>query len=265
MRNDGSLDVKNGINALGQNALIGIILVFLALLIFLGFRNAILASFGIPLSILIAFWIIPSLDVTLNNLTIFGFIIVVGMVVDNSIVVLENIHRLREEGYCHRDAIVMGVDQVISPVFASTLTTVAAFLPLLLLEGVMGSFLGVFPIVVSIALLGSWFQSMVVLPNNVYQFGHSEPSKQDRSSRIIAPLIKFYQKAVTKALKHRQITVWSTVLLLILSFAVLGTGAIRFEFFPTTASQTISLRLQTPIGTAWKRQKRSSARWKTSF
>lgn len=250
VRNDGSIDVKNGINALGQNALIGIILVFLALLIFLGLRNAILASFGIPLSILIAFWIIPSFDITLNNLTIFGFIIVVGMVVDNSIVVLENIHRLREEGYCHRDAIVMGVDQVISPVFASTLTTVAAFLPLLLLEGVMGSFLGVFPIVVSIALLGSWFQSMVVLPNNVYQFGHSEPSKQDRSSRIINPLIKFYQKAVTRALKHRQITVWSTVVLLILSFAVLGTGAIKFEFFPSTPSQTISLRLQTPIGTA---------------
>ncbi len=250
VRNDGSVDVKNGINALGKNALIGIILVFVALLIFLGFRNALLASFGIPLSILIAFWLIPAFNITLNNLTIFGFIIVVGMVVDNSIVVLENIHRLREEGFCHRDAIVMGVDQVISPVFSSTLTTVAAFLPLLLLEGVMGSFLGVFPIVVSIALLGSWFQSMVVLPNNVFQFGHSEPSKQDRSSRIIAPLIKFYQKLVTRALKHRQITVWSTVLMLILSFAVLGTGAIKFEFFPTTQSQTISLQLQTPVGTA---------------
>ncbi len=247
VRNDGSVDVKNGINALGSNALVGVILVFLALFIFLGLRNAILASFGIPLSILIAFWVIPLFNVTLNNLTIFGFIIVVGMVVDNSIVVLENIHRLREEGFCHRDAIVQGVDQVISPVFSSTLTTIAAFLPLLLLEGVMGSFLGVFPIVVSIALLGSWFQSMVVLPNNIYQFG---PSKQDRSSRIIAPLISFYQKAVTKALKHRQITVWSTVVLLILSFAVMGTGAIKFEFFPTTASQTISLRLQTPIGTS---------------
>ena len=155
VRNDGSIDVKNGINALGQNALIGIMLVFIALFIFLGWRNALLASFGIPLSIFIAFIIIPLFDVTLNNLTIFGFIIVVGMVVDNAIVVLENIHRLREEGYCRKDSIIMGVDQVISPVFSSTLTTIAAFMPLLLLTGIMGKFLGVFPIVVSIALLGS--------------------------------------------------------------------------------------------------------------
>ncbi len=249
VRNDGSLDVKNGINALGQNALIGILLVFIALFIFLGWRNAVLASIGIPISILITFIVVPGLGVTLNNLTIFGFIIVVGMVVDNSIVVLENIHRLKEDGYCHRDAIVMGVDQVISPVFSSTLTTVAAFLPLLLLEGVMGSFLGVFPIVVSTALLGSWFQSMVVLPNNVYQFGRSAPSGNSRSSRILAPLVAWYRKWVTRALKHRQITIWTTVAMLLLSFVILGSGAIKFEFFPTTDSQTISLQMQTANGT----------------
>jgi len=249
VRNDGSLDVKNGINALGQNALVGIILVFAALFIFLGWRNAVLASVGIPLSILITFIVVPAFNVTLNNLTIFGFIIVVGMVVDNSIVVLENIHRLKEEGMCHRDAIISGVDQVISPVFSSTLTTVAAFMPLLLLEGVMGSFLGVFPIVVSIALLGSWFQSMVVLPNNTYQFGRSAPNANDRSSRIIAPLIKWYRKWVTRALKHRQITIWGTVAMLLLSVVILASGAIQFEFFPTTPSQTISLRLQTANGT----------------
>jgi len=249
VRNDGSIDVKNGINALGKNALIGIILVFTALLIFLGWRNALLASFGIPLSIFIAFIVIPAFDVTLNNLTIFGFIIVVGMVVDNSIVVLENIHRLREEGYCHRDAIVRGVDQVISPVFSSTLTTVAAFMPLLLLGGIMGKFLEVFPIVVSIALLGSWFQSMVVLPNNVFQFGRGMETGNERSSRLIKPLIRVYRRLVTLALKHREITIWSTVGMLLLSFVILGSGAIKFEFFPSPASQTISLQLQMPVGT----------------
>ncbi|MCB5254814.1 MAG: efflux RND transporter permease subunit [Candidatus Cloacimonadaceae bacterium] len=249
VRNDGSIDVKNGINALGKSALIGILLVFSALFIFLGWRNALLASFGIPLSILIAFIIIPYFDITLNNLTIFGFIIVVGMVVDNAIVVLENIHRYREEGYCHRDSIVMGVDQVIWPVFSSTLTTLSAFLPLLLLEGVMGQFLGVFPIVVSLALLGSWFQAMVVLPNNVFQFARKEPHKEDRSTRMIRPLISLYQRGVKRALRHRQITIWGVVSLLLVSFLVLGSGAIKFEFFPTTASQTIRLQLQTPVGT----------------
>nr|MBP7118062.1 efflux RND transporter permease subunit [Candidatus Cloacimonadota bacterium] len=248
VRNDGSIDVKNGIRALGSSALIGILLVFTALFIFLGWRNALLASFGIPLSVLITFVIVPYFGITLNNLTIFGLIIVVGMVVDNSIVVLENIHRYREEGYCHKDAIVMGVDQVIWPVFSSTLTTVSAFMPLLLLEGVMGQFLGVFPIVVSIALLGSWFQSMVVLPNNTFQFGKHEPTKEDRSTRIIRPLINIYQKGVVGALKHRQITIWGTIALLLASFAILGSGAISFEFFPTTPSQTIRLQIQTPVG-----------------
>ncbi|MCK9310034.1 MAG: efflux RND transporter permease subunit [Candidatus Cloacimonetes bacterium] len=249
VRNDGAIDVKNGINALGKNALIGILLVFTALFIFLGWRNALLASFGIPLSLFIAFIVIPLFNVTLNNLTIFGFIIVVGMVVDNSIVVLENIHRLGEEGYCRRDAIVMGVDQVISPVFSSTLTTVAAFMPLLLLGGIMGQFLGVFPIVVSIALLGSWFQSMVVLPNNVYQFDRKSPTNHDRSTRLIAPLVKHYRKGVTWSLKHRYAVVGSVIALLLISFGILASGAIPFEFFASPASQSISLQLQTPVGT----------------
>ncbi|MDZ4181286.1 MAG: efflux RND transporter permease subunit [Candidatus Cloacimonadaceae bacterium] len=250
VRNDGSIDVRNGINALGSSAFIGIFLVFVVLLIFLGWRNAILASFGIPLSIFVAFIVIPWFDITLNNLTIFGMIIVVGMVVDNSIVVLENIHRYREEGYCHRDAIVMGVNQVISPVFSSTLTTISAFMPMLLMVGVLGKFLGVMPVVVSIALLGSWFQSMVVLPNNIYQFGRKLSTGTDRSTRLIEPLIRIYRKIVTRTLKHRAITIWGAIGMLILSFVILASGAIKFEFFPSALSQTISLQLQTPVGTS---------------
>lgn len=250
VRNDGSIDVRNGINALSKSAFIGILLVFIALFFFLGWRNALLASFGIPLSIFIAFVIIPAFDITLNNLTIFGFIIVVGMVVDNAIVVIENIHRLREEGMCHKDAIIQGVNQVISPVFSSTLTTISAFMPLLLLQGVMGQFLGLFPIVVSLALLGSWFQSMVVLPNNIYQFGKAEPQARDRSTRMIQPLISRYRKVLTLALKHRQITIWSVVGMLVLVFMILGSGAIKFEFFPAPLSQTMGLQVEAPLGTA---------------
>jgi len=248
VRNDGSVDVRNGINALGSSALQGIILVFLALLIFLGWRNALFASFGIPLSILITFIVVPLFGITLNNLTIFGLIIVVGMVVDNSIVVLENIHRYRELGQDHQSSIIMGVDQVISPVFSSTLTTVAAFTPLLLMTGIMGQFLSVFPIVVSIALLGSWFQSMIILPTNVYQFGHKIPSGDDRTTRLIKPIIKVYRKIVTKALHHRAITIWSVIILFLISLGILASGAIKFEFFPSSLSQTIVLELHTPTG-----------------
>lgn len=249
VRNDGSIDVKNGLNALGTNALLGIIMVFVMLLIFLGWKNAILASFGIPLSIFIAFIVLPYFDITLNNLTIFGMIIVVGMVVDNAIVVLENTHRYRELGYCHKDSIVLGIDQVIMPVFASTLTTVAAFLPLLMMEGVLGKFLGIMPIVVTLALLGSWYQSMIVLPNNIWQFGKTIQTDSQRTTKLITPLIKLYQKIIVKVLKHRAIAIWTVIIVLIMSVGILGTGLIKFEFFPSTLSQTFGISIQTPLGT----------------
>jgi len=250
IRNDGSMDVKNGINALGSSAFQGIFLVFITLLVFLGWKNALFASFGIPLSLFIAFIVIPLFDVTLNNLTIFAMIVVVGMVVDNAIVVLENVHRLREEGYCTKDSIIMGVDQVIMPIFSSTLTTVAAFMPMLIMTGMMGKFLSVFPVVVSIALLGSWFQSMVVLPNNIYQFGQSAHGNNDRTSKIIKPIVEWYKRALTRALKNRALTLWSVIIMLIASFGIMGSGLIKFEFFPSPLAQTIVLQLQTPIGTS---------------
>lgn len=250
VRNDGSIDVKNGIGALGTNAVIGILLVFAALFIFLGWRNAAFASTGIPIAMLITFIVIPLFNITLNNLTIFGLIIVVGMIVDNSIVVLENIHRYRELGFDHKSSISEGVNQVISPVFASTLTTVAAFMPMLLTGGIMGQFLSVFPIVVTVALLASWFQAMVILPTNVHQFGHRLEAKEDRTTRLIRPLNKLYRRIITKALHRRGLVIGSVVGLLILSFVVLGSGAIPFEFFPSSLSQTIPLELHTPVGTS---------------
>jgi multidrug efflux pump subunit AcrB len=250
VRNDGSVDVKNGIGALSKSALQGIILVFIALFLFLGWRNAAFAATAIPLSMLITFLVVPLFGVTLNNLTIFGLIIVVGMVVDNSIVVLENIHRYREQGYEHQPAIIAGVNQIISPVFSSTLTTVAAFMPMLLTGGIMGQFLAVFPIVVTVALLGSWFQSMVILPNNVYQFGHKLPHGEDRTTRLIRPINKLYRKLVTKALHRRGLVILTMLVLLVASFIILISGAVRFEFFPSSLSQTISLELHTPTGTS---------------
>jgi multidrug efflux pump subunit AcrB len=250
VRNDGSIDVKNGIGALSRNALMGILLVFVSLFFFLGWRNAAFASTGIPIALLITFIVVPLFGVTLNNLTIFGLIIVVGMVVDNSIVVLENIHRYREKGMDHKTSITSGVNDVISPVFASTLTTVAAFMPMLLTGGIIGQFLSVFPIVVTVALLASWFQAMVILPTNVHQFGHHLSSGEDRTTRLIKPVVNIYRKLITRALRNRGKVIGVTALLLLLSFFVLGSGMIPFEFFPSSLSQTIVLELQTPVGSS---------------
>lgn len=249
VRNDGSIDVKNGLGSLGSNAVQGIILVFVVLFVALGWRNALLASVGIPFSIFATLLTIYFTDITLNNLTIFGLIIVVGMIVDNSIVVIENTHRYREEGLCLKEAIIKGTDQVIWPVAASTLTTLAAFLPLLIMEGMLGKFMQVFPIVVSIALFASFVQSMIVLPSNLYQFSSKEFHEADRTKNLIDKVSGRYEKILIWVLRHRALTVWSTIVMFVLSFVVLGLGLIKFEFFPSTTPQTITLQLQTPLGT----------------
>nr|MBP7205528.1 efflux RND transporter permease subunit [Candidatus Cloacimonadota bacterium] len=116
--------------------------------------------------------------------------------------------------------------------------------------GIIGQFLSVFPIVVTVALLASWFQAMVILPTNVYQFGHRLDAKEDRTTKLIRPLNKLYRRLITKALHRRGLVLGAVAGLLLLSFVILGSGAIPFEFFPSSLSQTIALELHTPVGTS---------------
>jgi len=102
VRNDGSIDVKNSINTLGTSAFFGVILVFVSLFVFLGWRNALFAAFGIPFSFLLTFILMQYFDVTMNNLTLFGLVLVLGMIVDDAIIVLENVHRYVEQGHVYK-------------------------------------------------------------------------------------------------------------------------------------------------------------------
>ncbi len=248
IRNDGSIDVKNSIRALGSDSLMGIILVFLALLILLGMRNALLASWSIPFSIFAAFGLMYVMDITVNTLTLFAMILVVGMIVDNAIVVIENSHRHREEGLSTKEAIIKGVDEVIWPLAGTNLCHAAAFIPLLIMQGIMGKFLSVFPIVVTIALTASWFESMIILPAHLYQFAGKSTSK-DRTKKVQQAIIHKYQIALKYALKYRYWSVAAICFLFVFSLGLLMSDAITKEFWPTQQPKSILLKLQTPIGT----------------
>jgi multidrug efflux pump subunit AcrB len=251
VRNDGSIRVNNSINTLGTNAMVGIVLVFIVLWIFIGWKNSLFAAWGIPFSFLLAFILMNQLGVTLNNLSLFSLILVLGMIVDDAIIVLENIHRYREMGYSRKEAAVKGTQEIMWPVVAAVATTIAAFMPLLMMAGNMGKFFSLFPIVISVALLASLFESLIILPSHVADLGGKKNVKRkDRGHKLHELLVKHYRKAVKKALRHRFLSISILVLAFILSIMALFSGLVKFQFFSRGKPKTIIVNLETPTGTS---------------
>ena len=166
--NDGSSRTLNQVDDLVNNIIFGVILVVVVLMFFLGFRNALFVGFAIPMSMLMSFIILNGLGYTLNTMILFAMIMGLGMLVDNGIVVVENVYRLMdEEGMSRIKAAKVGIGEIAVPIIISTLTTVAAFVPIGLWPGVMGEFMKYFPITLSIVLGSSlvvaiFFNSMLV-------------------------------------------------------------------------------------------------------
>ncbi len=162
--NDQTNDTKTMVSDLENSIILGIILVVLVLLFFLGIRNALFVGIAIPLSMFMSFIILNALGVTLNTMVLFSLVIALGMLVDNGIVVVENIYRLLDEGYSKIDAAKYGVGEVAMPIIASTATTLAAFLPLAFWPGMMGEFMRYLPITLIIVLTSSLFVALVINP-----------------------------------------------------------------------------------------------------
>jgi multidrug efflux pump subunit AcrB len=168
---DSSQIIRNRIRVLVNNLLGGILLVGLVLWLTLGARNAFLALLGIPFSVLCAFILFEPLGLTLNAISLFSLVLVSGMVVDDAIVVLESIYQRVEAGYELREAVVQGTAEVILPVFSSTLTTVCAFLPMLLMDGIMGQYFAVVPLTVAVTLAASLVECFFILPVHYLEWG----------------------------------------------------------------------------------------------
>ncbi len=162
--NDMTNDTKTMVADLENSIILGIILVVLVLLFFLGIRNALFVGIAIPLSMFMSFIILSSFGVTLNMMVLFSLVIALGMLVDNGIVVVENVYRLLDEGYSKIDAAKFGVGEVAMPIIASTATTLAAFLPLAFWPGIMGEFMRYLPITLIIVLSSSLFVALVINP-----------------------------------------------------------------------------------------------------
>ena len=161
---DQSKQTRTQVNELENSIIFGMLLVILVLLFFLGLRNALFVGVAIPLSMFISFFILSLTGVTLNMMVLFALVLALGMLVDNGIVVVENVYRLMSEGSSAYDAAKYGVGEVAWPIIASTATTLAAFLPLMIWPGLMGEFMFYLPFTLIIVLGSSLFVALVINP-----------------------------------------------------------------------------------------------------
>ncbi|MFO7445904.1 MAG: efflux RND transporter permease subunit [Ignavibacteriaceae bacterium] len=188
---DQSEEINKMVKELENNIFSGLVLVVIVLFFFLGIRNALIVAIAIPLSMLISFYVLQAMDVTLNFVVLFGLILALGMLVDNAIVIIENIYKYLEEGNTLVQAAKLGTAEVAWPVFTSTLTTVAAFFPLLFWPGIVGEFMLYIPLVLIIVLLASLFVALIINPvfaSKLMKLEHPDDVPHTRFQKIIHPL-----------------------------------------------------------------------------
>ena len=215
---DSSVQIRDSLHKLETNALLGIILVFAALYLFLGGRNAIFAAIGIPVTFMATFFFMKVTGRTLNGSSLFGLVLVLGIVVDDAIVVVENVYRYMQKGLSPREAVIKGTPEVAIPVLSSTLTTVAAFLPLMLMSGIIGKFMKVVPIVVCLVLAASVIEAFFILPSHIADWAKLR-TREGWGGRLHVRLRRWYTRYLIKVLRRRY---WVMGCVLVLAAASAG-------------------------------------------
>ncbi len=171
LTDDSTTVIQDSMATLGWNMILGVALVGLILWYFMGARNAGLVTIGIPFSFLVTMIIMWLTGNSLNEITLFSFVLVSGIIVDDAIVVTENIYRHLQDGKPLREAIITGTAEVMLPVISATATTAAAFLPMLMMSGSTGEFFALVPKAVTFAIVASLFECLFILPLHYLDFG----------------------------------------------------------------------------------------------
>lgn len=255
---DDSEIVKSRLQTLISNAMQGGFLVLLLLTLFLRPSIAFWVFIGIPISFMGAFILMPFFGITLNIMSLFGFILVLGIVVDDAIVTGENIYRHTQFADSGIEAAVKGTQEVATPVTFGVLTTVAAFLPLGFIEGQRGALFAQIPVIVIPVLLFSLIESKFVLPSHLKHLKlRSEKAKQSKLSAwqerfadgFEHLIFKYYKPLLKRAITHRLSTLAIFVGTFVLILSFITSGWTKFTFFPRIPSETARATLTMPVGT----------------
>jgi multidrug efflux pump subunit AcrB len=238
---DQTLITRNALSIMQTNALYGLFFVLLVTWLFLGNTISILVTIGIPFTLAGTFVVLQALGQTLNTSVLLAIVISLGMLVDDAVVVVDSIYEKLRQGKRGMDAAWTGLTEVISPVTASVLTTMAAFLPLMLLPGILGKFMMVIPLVVTVALLISLVEAYWMLPGHIVatKVNFDNPGKIDKlRQRLIHRLKIKYGFGLTKVMRRPKTTLAGMFLLLTLAVSAIVGGLIKTDFF---AADTIRL------------------------
>jgi len=239
-----------------RNGVLGFALVFLFLALMLDLRLAVWVAMGVPISFLGAFLVLDQFGVNINMMSLFALIIVLGVVVDDAVVVGENIVAEQEAGRVGPAAALAGVRGVFGPVLVGVLTTMAAFAPLLLAGGTFGQIMGEVPIVVIAVLTVSLIEVFLILPAHLAHPGTWSRWPLARlQARVGGLLLRFRDNlvvpAIRAAVRRRYATVLAGIGLIVLAFSLLASGAVRFIFFPSLEADFMRADLDFPIGTPY--------------
>ncbi len=249
---DQSKEIRRMVGDLENNILSGLALVVLVLMFVLSLRNAVFVGIAIPLSMLMTFLAVQALGVTLNMVVLFSLILAVGMLVDNSIVVIENIYRHMQEGAQRDSAAAAATHEVGSAILFSTLTTVAAFSPLFFWPGIVGDFMVFLPMTVCLALLASLLVALTMNP--VLAASFMRVTDRDRTGRGVTGslgrrITAVYESLLNLALDHRARVVGGTLALFVGVVFLYGSFQHGVEFFPSTEPPQIISDVELPPGT----------------
>ena len=249
---DASHEVNRSLGLLYANAFAGLILVLALLWFFVGARNATMAAIGLPVALAGAIVAMHAMGITINVISLLALILCLGIVVDDAIIIIENIYRHMEEGMPRREAAIIGTKEVFWPVVASTLTTWAAFLPLLMMSGTLGKFFAIIPKVVVASLAASLIEAMFILPSHMAEFGklvrQQGPENvvvETRMDRIARRVLQQYERFLRWSLQHRW-TVISGAYALALAMLVVTFAAKDIVLFTEGDVDMFDVRVRLP-------------------
>lgn len=263
---DQSKSIKNTVHELENGIITGFLLVCIILLASMGLKNAFLVATSIPFSFLISFIVLNSMGITMNIVVLFALILVLGIIVDDAIVVVENIYRLQErEGYNAHDASIEGPREVQVPVTIATFTIISSFAPLLFFPGIVGEFMKYLPITLIVCLFASLFVALVINPVLANKFIDFKRDRARLESKIkwynfitrfhlwfdkmFDRLIMKYERTIRFSLRHRKLVILGIVGFLIFVFVLYGKFSKGVEFFPSIEPKQAFLYVNMPVGT----------------
>ncbi|MFK8011380.1 MAG: efflux RND transporter permease subunit [Marinicellaceae bacterium] len=235
LADDQTIQTRNALSIMQRNALLGLILVLFVCWLFLGFKIASMVTLGIVFSITGTFWILSITGNTVNVSVLLGIVIVLGMLVDDAVVVVESMYYRIQRGSDGLKAAIDALHEVGLPVLTAVMTTMAAFLPLMLLPGILGKFMFVIPFVVTVGLAVSLIEAFWILPSHVISLSNSKKSKiQEKNNwrqRWTRKIRLKYAKALCYVIRRPIIFLSLGVLAFLLAIAAVGTGKVKQNFF----------------------------------